>query len=86
MAPHQDEAEEDFFASRVASVGPLEDEPRRHDEPVRRADRPDPDGKDRREEAEGDDSGSDGQKVPQKLEHAAGPVDVVLLRIRVPDK
>ena len=68
----------------MASVGPLKDEPRRHDEPVGRAHRSDPEWKDRREEAERDDPGGDGQKVPQKLEHAAGPVEVVLLRIGVP--
>ena len=46
-------------------------------------DGPDPDGIDRGEEAESNYPGSDGQEVPKKLEHAAGPVQVVLLRVGV---
>ncbi len=44
-------------------------------------DGPNPQRVDRRKEAERDDPGSDGQEMPKELEHAARPVQVVLLRI-----
>ena len=47
-------------------------------------DRPNPQWVDRGKQAERNDPGSDGQEVPEELEHAARPVKVVLLRIRVP--
>ena len=47
---------------------------------------PNPHGVDGGEQAESNDTGGDGKKVPQKLEHTTGPVQVVLLRVGVPDK
>lgn len=38
------------------------------------------------EEAESEDSGRDGGEVPQELENAARPVQVVLPRVGVPEE
>ncbi len=69
----------------MTGLGPLEDQPRGHDEPVGGTDGTNPKGKDGGKEAEGDDPGGDGKEVPEELEHASGPVQVVLLWVGVPE-
>ena len=83
---YQDKTKEYFFTSSLASLSSLEDQPRGHGEPVGSTHGPDPHGIDGGEQAESDDTGGDGEKVPQELEHAPGPVQVVLLWVGVPGK
>jgi hypothetical protein len=69
-----------------SSLSPLQQDPGRHEEQVGGADRSDPMGVDGGKEAEGEDAGGDGGKVPEELEDAAAAVEILLLGERVPGK